>query len=100
MDDIIYEQCLSTITQLFGKTFWKNTIIEITFWSHDKRSKKLRKRLKKDEDAVRRNWDTVLRKGANRNLYGNKNKSANIAYIKLFEQFAICSTWIQGGNGC
>ena len=35
-------------------------MIEVTFWAHDRRSKQRRKN-KRDEDAVRRHWDSMLK---------------------------------------
>ena len=59
MTNVVREQ-LNTFQQLFGKAFWKKTMIEVTFWSHDKKSKKRRKN-KRDEEAVRRQWDSMLK---------------------------------------
>ena len=39
---------------MFGKHFWKKTIIEITFWPHDKRSKRRRKKTRRDEESGRK----------------------------------------------
>ena len=60
MTPVVREQ-LNTFQQLFGKAFWKKTIIEITFWSHDRRSKRIRGKSGRDEKLVQKNWDTVLR---------------------------------------
>ena len=49
---VVREQ-LNIFQQLFGKHFWRKTIIEITFWPHDKKSRRRRKRNRRDEETVR-----------------------------------------------
>ena len=49
---VVREQ-LNVFQQLFGKHFWRKTIIEITFWPHDRKARRRRKRIKRDEKSVR-----------------------------------------------
>ena len=42
--DAFMEQQINMYVNIFGNAMWDNTIIEFTYWSHDKRSIKKRKR--------------------------------------------------------
>ena len=49
---VVREQ-LNIFQQLFGKDFWRRTIIEITWWPHDPYARRRRKNNKRTEEIVR-----------------------------------------------
>ena len=56
---VVREQ-LNTFQQLFGRNFWKRTVIEISFFSHDKRSRR-RRRKGRSVERIKKNWDRMLK---------------------------------------
>ena len=60
LTNVVKEQ-LNTFQQLFGKRFWKRALIQITFFSHDKRSRRRRKG-KRDMDQIKKGWEDTLKK--------------------------------------
>ena len=55
-------QQINIFQQLFGVEFWRKVIIEITFWPHDRISRKKRaKGRKKTEKEKTDNWQKTLR---------------------------------------
>ena len=49
---VVREQ-LNIFQQLFGKDFWRRTIIQNTFWPHDKKARRRREKNKRTEETVR-----------------------------------------------
>lgn len=52
---------LEIFNNLFGADFWKKVTIQLTYWAHDRRSRRTRKKHRRTEDIIAENWKEILR---------------------------------------
>lgn len=73
------EGMLNTFQKMFGKGFWKNVVIETTFWNHHSVNVKRRLGTKdeKGEPKTEENWT----KQWNKNLYKNLGVTRNLPSV-------------------
>ena len=53
---------LNLYEEIFGKTFWLTTVIEVNWWGHDKKAKRNRKKARMDEAKKTMQWNLELSK--------------------------------------
>jgi len=73
------EGMLNTFQKMFGKGFWKNVVIETTFWNHH--SANVKKRLGTKDENGQPKTEESWTKQWNKNLYKNLGVTTNLPSV-------------------